>query len=392
MKTDSTGPRPTFRALSLGIFITLILAVSACGSAEQPTYKIGLLNIMSGQLRELSGIPAQQGAFLAADEINARGGVMIGGVAHRIVLVERPMENRPDAAAMTARGLINLDSVDAIVGPQTSGLAIGAAGVAEVSQVPLISPLASNPAVTADKTMIMRLAFHDSFQGHMLAKFAFDSLGVRRAAALHDAASPYGNSIVALFKETFENLGGTVVRIETFDIDGGIDYHPQLRRLVALNPDAILLPSYAFHDSVQIRQARSLGFEGRFLGPDSWDPASMVDIDDALGSVVVANWDPRVDRPESQAFVKAFTERYEVQPRTTSAATYDAVYLIAAGATRAGTTDGKAVAEAVRNLGEWKGAAATYWFEGSGDPRRGGVVFEIRKGEVALRQIVPPPN
>ncbi len=379
--------------MKLRLPVPLLFAATcliSCREAAPPELRIGLLGVMSGPMAAASGIPGQRGAQLAVDEINLAGGVVIQGVAHRIRLIDRGIENRPSDAAVAARALINLDSVDVIVGPQTSALAIAAVGVAEASGVPIVSPMASNPAVTAGRRFAFRLAFLDAFQGSLLARFAHDSLGVRRAAALHDAASPYGRDIVALFRTTFEALGGEIVGVETFDVDAPMDYETQLRRLLARRPDAILLPNYAVHDTIQVRQARALGFRGRFLGTDSWDPVVMQHIPGAAGSVVIANWDRRMGQDASRRFVAAYEERVGDRPRTTAVATYDAIRLVARAAAAAGSRDGEAIAAAIRTSGRWEGAGATYVFHGHGDPRRGGVVIEILVGGDSLRLVATP--
>jgi branched-chain amino acid transport system substrate-binding protein len=345
-----------------------------------------------GQMGPTSGLPARHGARLAVDEINAAGGVLIDGVAHRIELIEREVDDRPDAAALAARALINLDSVDAIVGPQISSLAIGAAPVAETSEVLMISPMASSPAVTAGRRFVFRLAFVDAFQGTVLARFAHDSLDLRRAAVLHDAASAYGREITRLFRETFESLGGRVVSVETFNVDDPADWRPQLRRILARNPDALLLPNFAQFDSAQIRQARELGYRGRFLGSDSWDVRALAVRNNATGSIVVGNWDPQSKRPEVLAFIQRWTQRHAEPPRATGAATYDAIHLIAAAMSRAGTRLSGPVADTLRNFGPYEGVISPLDFRGSNDPVRGAAILEVsRNEEVWIRGFVPPP-
>lgn len=362
----------------------------ACGAEAPEEWRIGLVGVFEGPMAFASGLPGQYGARLAVDEINAAGGIRIAGRPYRLVLIERETPPRPDAAATTVRALINLDSVDVVVGPQTSNLAITAGAVAEASRVPMITPMASNPQVTAGRRMVTRLAFVDAFQGEVLARFAAESLGVRRAAALHAASSEYGREITRLFRETFERLGGTMTRVETFNADEANDHSAQLRRIVATRPDAILLPSFVVHDSAQVRIARALGFRGVFLGSDAWDILTMAERRDALGSVVVANWDRRSDRAATLAFTRAWEARYEDRPRATGAATYDAVKLLALAAQRAGALGGQALSEALRNLGPYEGAFTDYQFNGSGDPKRGAVLLEVDEDSTRIRAFVPP--
>lgn len=388
------SPLPSLRRPSAHLLTraALLALLAACAEPAPAELRIGLIGVTEGPFATVSGIPAREGATLAADEINSAGGVVIDGVAHRIRLVERSIEARSEAAAAAARGLINLDSVHAIVGPQVSSQALAAANVAEASGILLISPMASSAAVTQDRSLVFRLAFVDAYQGQLLARYAFDSLGLRRAAALFDAGSPYGRDISRLFRSTFEERGGRIVGEETFTVDSATDFRPQLRRLLASRPDAILLPNYAVYDSIQVRQARELGFKGRFLGSDSWDPVALSQIDSAYHALIVANWDRRSSRPEARTFVAAYEARFRQVPRSTAAATYDAIHLIAASAKRAGSREGAAMAAALRDFGRHEGASARFDFVGSGDPRRGGVILEFLRGRDSLRYIDSPPQ
>lgn len=368
------------------------LVLLGCEPRRGPEFRIGLIGVMDGPMGRSSGIPALRGAQLAVAELNAAGGVVIDGKAHTVVLVERETAPRPEAAALAARALINLDSVDVIVGPQTSNLAVTAGAVAEASLVPMVTPMASSPLVTAGRRMVTRLAFVDAFQGEVLARFAADSLGIRRAASLSDAASAYGREITRLFSQTFESLGGEIVRAEVFDADDPSDHRPQIRRIVAARPDAILLPSFVVHDSAQIRIARELGFRGLFLGSDAWDILTLARRDDALGSIVVANWDRRAGRPALKQFTTLWNAQSDEAPRATGAATYDAIHLLAVAASRAGVRSGIAVSDSLRALGAYDGAFSDYVFNGSGDPVRGAVILEIGRDSTTVRALAPAPR
>ncbi len=378
---------PRLRPLALGALLVLV----ACEPAPRPEFRVGLIGVFEGSAANSSGIPAQRGAMLAADEINAAGGVSIDGVPHTLVLLDRRSDPRPDAAASVARALINLDSVDVIIGPQGSSMALAAGAVAEASQVPLVTPMSSSPAVTAGRRMVTRLAFLDAYQGEVLARYAFDSLGLRRAAALYNAASPYGREVSALFGSTFESIGGQMVRVETFNADDKSTVRDRIQRLVSANPDALLLPNFTTGDSAIFRLARGLGFEGRFLGTDSWDGISLMRREDVQGVTLVANWDRRGDRPALRTFLTHWDERFASErPRATAAATYDAVYLVARAAERSGRRSGFALVDSLRSTGEYDGAFGRYSFRGDGDPVRGAVLLEVSLDSTVLRAAIEP--
>jgi len=386
-----------FRALTrIAVAFTggpaLLLAAAGCHAPPPRELRIALLAAATGPRAASSGVPAVEGARLAVEELNAAGGVRIGEQTLRVRLVDGSYDDRTDAAAGKAREVINLDSVDAVVGPQMSAHAAAVAAVAEMAGVPMISPMASSPVVTAGRRFVFRLAFLDAFQGSLLAGYAADTMHLRRTGILYDAASPYGREIAALFTKTFEARGGRVVATETFLSDGGYDFRPQLRRLLARSPDAILLPNYAQQDSFQVRQARALGFRGRFLGSDSWDPESLQRIDEAVGAVLVSNWNYRVDRPQSRDFVARFERRYGHRPRSTAAVTYDAIRLLADAAQRAGTLDGTAWSRMIASTALYEGVASRYRFRGTGDPLRGGVVIYLTSTGDSVLTVQEPPE
>lgn len=393
LRPTLASPSLLRRLLPRAALIASIALSSACESPPQPEFRVGLIGVFEGAAAGSSGLAARQGAVMAVERLNANGGVRIGGVAHTVVLIDRESELRADAAASVARALINLDSVDVIVGPQQSAFAVSAGAVAEASDVPMVAPMASSPSVTENRRLVTRLAFLDAVQGEVLARFAFDSLGARRASTLANAASPYGREIVALFGRTFEALGGEMVAQETFDIDDPSSHEPQVRRLVAAAPDVLLLPNFSSRDSMQFRLARTLGFRGRFLGSDAWDAVALSRRSEVRGSIIVANWDHRGTHDAVRAFRAEHEARHPgEQTRATAAATYDAVLLLARAAERSGTRSGRALVDSLRHTGEYEGAFGRYRFLGTGDPVRGATLLEVDDDTTFVRAVVAPPQ
>jgi branched-chain amino acid transport system substrate-binding protein len=368
-----------------------LVSLAACAAPQPPVVRVGLLGVYEGASLASSGRPAQQGAELAVAEINAAGGIVINGVAHRVELVPRQVSNRPDAAAEAARALINLDSVDVLVGPQYSHLALTAGAVAEAAEVPMVAPMASSPDVTRDRAFVTRLAFLDAQQGAVLARFVYDSLGVRRAAAVHNVASTYGREIVELFRKTFESLGGSMAVVETYDADDSTAHVAQARRVAQARADAVLLPNFTVRDSLMLHALRAAGFRGRILGSDAWDAVALRLGPDVYGTIIVANWDRRTTRDASRRFLTQWQQQFPTErARATAVATYDAIQLLARAMTRAGARTGRAVTDSLRQTGRYEGGLTSYVFDGTGDPRRGAVLLEVRQDSVSMRASVGP--
>lgn len=384
------GRRRPVRGVSWSVLVVAI-AVLGCRTSPPAEFRVGLIGHFEGIDSVQSGEPARRGAAIAVDELNAAGGVVIAGVAHRVVLVDRATSDRPDAAASTARSLVNLDSVDVIVGPQYSNLAVAAGAVAEDAEVPMISPMASAADVTRDRAFVNRLAFVDAEQGRVLARFVRDSLGLRRVAAVHKAAMAYGRDVVRLFAEEFRRSGGDMAVIATFDADDPASRRRAIRRVHEARPEAVLFPTLEGPDTLDLHLLRSLGFTGILLGGDAWDSV-MLEHDRAVrGGYFTANWDRRSARPETRAFRARYDQRSPGElPRATAAATYDAVRLLARAAARAGVRSGRPVADALRALGVQDGAFGRARFAGSGDPDRGAVILEMVGDSSRVRAVVDP--
>src|SRR6185436_5231323 len=123
-----------------------MLALACKGPA--PEIRIGVLVEETGTRRESSGVGMMQSSRLAEQLVNASGGILVGGVTHRIRVIFRDIGDQADRATSQARDLLNRDSVVALVGPQFSRDAIPVSSLAEQAGVPMISPMSTHPQTT----------------------------------------------------------------------------------------------------------------------------------------------------------------------------------------------------------------------------------------------------
>lgn len=350
--------------------------------------RVGLLALMEGEYAIASGGPSLNAARLAVREINDSGGILVDGRRHRLVLAERTHGARPDAAASEARASINIDRVDILIGPQLSGLANAAAAVAEESGVPMISPMASNPAVTAGRRYVFRMAFLDEFQGSLLATFSRDDLHATRAAVMYDVSLPYSADIARLFSETFQRLGGSIVATETFTSDQLTGFPQAMKRIAAQRPGVILFPVGSPTAVRLIAEARRQGIHAHLLGSDTWDLTTIAPMPDADSSFVVHQWHPDIQRDQVVAFVAAYRAEYGDIPRATAALTYDALQVATRAIQRASVLDGDRIADAIAATPRFEGASGNIEFGGRHDPRRSGVLSILRGGVHSLVRVV----
>jgi len=231
----------------------------------------------------------------------------------------------------------------------------------------------------------------DSFQGTVMASFAFQDLGARTAVLLTNANRIYSLELSEFFKHHFEALGGQVLWNGDY-LDSAMDYARLVGRAKDLNPDVIFIPSEARDAGLIIRQGRSMGLKCQFVGPDSWS-ARLYQFagDSAEGCYFSTHWDVNVASDKSLRFVKAYEEANGPGPRGLIPLTYDGVMLLADAIGRAGTTDGKGVRDAIAATTDFEGTTGPIRFDEHGDPiGKPAVILQLKdKQTVFVRSVSP---
>ncbi len=369
----------------------LLLALSACSIVSpMEEVRIGVIAYLEGDYIEGSGQPTVEAARLAVNQVNEAGGVSVNDRRVHVELVIAGIEAGPERAVEAAARLINQEKVVAIVGPQFSGDAIPVARLAEEAGIPMISPMSTNPETTRDKRYVFRVSFIDDFQGRMMARFAYDELGLDRAAVLYDVASPYSSNLAQVFKQVFEELGGQVVAFESYTSDEAEEFDDQLAHIQAAQPRVLYLPNYEV--GPQMHQARQMGLDTTiFLGSDGWGIYELSEeYPAAEGSFLTHHWHINNTNEQSRAFVAAYEEAYNNVPGNTSALTYDAFGLLFQAMQSAGGTGPASIQEGLYSMEPYHGVSGVIDYQENGDPVKSVAILQIGRGEVLFYNLVNP--
>lgn len=219
---------------SIILAVLMGITIIGCQKGGDSTIKVGLIAELTGQIPAV-GASCKNAAEIAVDEINNAGGIQLAGKAYKVELCIEDSASKPDQAASAAQKLINQTEAVAIVGPNSSSNALPVSEIAEKSRTVMIAPWSTNPKTTLDaktgapKQYVFRACFTDTFEGHVLGKFAAQKLGIKRAAVFFDVASEVLKSQSELFKKSFEEHGGSIVAWETYTT-GDKDFTAQLTK------------------------------------------------------------------------------------------------------------------------------------------------------------------
>ena len=391
--------KPSLRHAGALVLLTALVALTqaGCHHSRRNTIPVGLIAELSGSIPAV-GASCRNGALLAVKEINDAGGLQVGPARLKLELAIEDSGGRPDQAAAVTQKLITRDRVLAIVGPNASSNALPAAEIAEKAGTLLITPWSTNPKTTLDavtghpKRFVFRACFTDTFEGRVLGRFARGTLKAKRAAILYDVASDVLKSQAEQFRADFTADGGQVVAFESYTT-GDKDFSAQLTTIRSTAPDVLFLPSYYTDVPLQMRQARSLGITAPFLGSDAWSTEDLIHMcgSDCEGAYLVNHYSPASPKPASAHFIAAYRAEYrQATPDDVAALSYDAVNLLAKAIQKAGRLNKVAIRDAMAQIRNHEGATGTLSFPGVGDPVKGAVILQIRKGAFAFCEDAQP--
>ena len=372
---------------SVWLLLALFVLACLCACSEKGV-KIGVSAPLSGDIAAL-GQSTRNAVLLAQEEINAKGGIKVGGTMQKVTFIIEDDENKPEAAATVFQKLINQDKVSAIIGSQSSKCSNAGAPIAEAAGIPQISPWSTNPNVTKGKHFVFRACFIDPFQGKAVAGFARGKMKAATAAVLYDVASDYNKGIAEVFRDEFAKAGGKIVSFETYNTNDK-DFSAQLSKIKGVTPDVLFLPNYFNDVPLQIQQARKLGMTCKFIGSDGWDNQELIKMGgkDMEGTFFTNHYSPDVDRPASKAFIAKYTKKFNTQVDAAAALTYDSVYLLVNAMEKAGKTDPKSIRDAIAATKDFDGVTGTITFNGSGDPVKGAVIIRVSNGKFVFDSAV----
>ena len=367
-------PRPG-RTRACAVLLGLVF-LGACGRGSGPV-QIGVAANFTDPL----SLPIRYGAQLAAEEINATGGIN----GRPIELVEREDYADADSAVVVATDFYN-SPVVAVIGHGFSGPTLAAAPVYNGGSNPLleIAPAASAPAVTDAGPYTFRLCPSDLAHGSALARWARERLGLTRGAVFY-TNSEYGRGIRTAFEAEFASLDGAVVGSypylgDTPEVGPYVDLlsrdkRAQFMLIAGYDPDARTILTEARKKNLAIPAMGGDGLEQIALsGPV------------AEGTYVTSSYFSQTSTPANQRFVSAYKARFPTagEPNGSGAAAYDAVYMLRETMQRVGT-DRKAVRDAFAGIGTatpaFEGAMGTIAFDENGDvPSLKIYVGQVRDG------------
>jgi branched-chain amino acid transport system substrate-binding protein len=306
------------RRLLLGGVAAAALALAAgsvSAQADKPL-RIGFSMARTGMLANAT--PSQLNTYeLWREQVNARGGMNVGGTKRKVEFVIYDDQSKPDQAVRIYEKLITDDKVDLLLAPWGTPFHIAIAPVLEKFKFPVVGNTAASVALRQVKPGYIWFptsAIPDRMAVELTAMLK--QQGVKSVAVL---------SNVLPFTKEIKNFVEPELKKAGIEIKVSTEYPPDIKDMTATltqvkraNVDAVLALAYPGDSVLYAKQAKELGLNQAFqfvaIGPsDAFFPKA-VGAASAEGLVTVAHWSPRAEWKGSQAFHDAYVAKFKEDP------------------------------------------------------------------------------
>lgn len=327
-----------------------VLVMAAMAPAwAQSTLKIGEINSYKAMPAFLE--PYKKGMDLAVEQINAKGGLL----GKKVTLVTRDDNGNPGDAVRAAEELYTREKIDVLTGSFLSHVGMALTDYAgQKKRFFLASETLTDKVVWENgNRYTYRLRGSTYMQTAMLVQEA-KKLNKKRWAIVYPNYE-YGQSAVATFKKLMKEAQPDIEFVaEQAPPLGKIDAGSVVQALADAKPDAIFNVLFSVDLGKFVREGNTRGlFKGReVVGLLSGEPEYL----DALRQEAPEGWIVtgypwyNIQTPEHDAFLKAYQTKFKDYPRLGTIVGYNAINSLAAGITKAGSTDTEALIKAFKGL------------------------------------------
>ena len=300
--------------------------------ADLKEVRIGFLGPLSGSVMVPQGKQMLQGATLAMEEANKKGGY------HGMSFVLMP-HNDAGLWGAAANEVVKMDdekvwaflgSIDDIV----SHVALRAALKLEIFMV-----CTGDPDPTFTETNIpwtIRVISDDRASSYALLNYIHEKMGHSRVAVIRPN-NRYGRVGIKEYTDASVRVGHPVIIEERF-LDGDTDFTTQLVRIKKTSPDAILMWGNAKESGLILQQIRKMGLNQPVYASDRIVSPEFLKIAGPLaeGIVTTCQYDPTADNPKLKAFQTNYVKRFGQEPDVFAAHAYDGMNIILEAIRKAG--------------------------------------------------------
>ena len=378
--------RRTILSIIALVSVVVLVALPA-GAADPKSYKIGTILAMTGA-GAFYGKVMSQGAQLAMEELNAKGG--IDGVKFELV-VEDHKSGQPKEAVSAINKLINIDKVPFILTSYSSPT-LAILPIANEHKVMLLNGGGVSPKLVNASPFLFHNRVLANYQALGVVERA-KAQGFKKMAMLHwndDAGNGVRDFIVPIWKK----MGGTVVADEAHPV-GATDFTTQVAKIKQAQPDFVAMWTWGKDLGIAIKQARDLGLNVPIKAIDyTPDAAKIAGLAIEGQEYVTDYFDPQGQDKWTRDFAAAYKKKYGEEPEIYAANYYEGVYILAelirAAKKKGGDYwQGDRLRDALLEIRKFPSVyGGTVDFQEDGTSLKRVALFEVKDGKPAFKRFI----
>ncbi len=354
-----------FKLRPLACLLGVALSVFAIGAQAQDTVvKVGVAGPMTGG-NAAYGKDIEAGVKMAVAEANAKHPT-IGGAAVTFQVMTGDDQADPRTGVQVAQQLVD-GGVAFVVGHFNSGTTLPASQVYAKAGIPMLTPAATNPAITqAGLATVYRVIANDAQNAGAAGTYAVTVTKARRIAVLDDRTA-FGQGEAEQFEKAVKAAGGTVIDHQ-FTNDKAVDFSSQLTHIKSLNADLLYCGVLDAQAAMIVKRMKQLGMKTQFVGGGGVMDADFIKLAGPAADGAMA-WEyghPLESTASGKRFAGDFKKAYGHDMLAYASFAYDAAGLVIAAMEKANSTDPKVFNAAIKSS-EFDGSTGTIAFDANGD-------------------------
>ena len=369
------------------IFLSAMLALAATGTAAQPTVNMPIVMELSGA-GAVSGTNFRDGAVLAIEEINARGGIL----GRRINAPQSDTQSNPGISRAQVQKALDSDPY-VILGPVFSGSVKVNMILCQQAEVPQFTGAEAADITQMGNAYIFRTSFGQQVSMPKIANYIRDGLKAKSVAVLW-VNNDFGKGGRDTFVKEMAARGIKVVADVSTE-SGQVDFAADVVKVKGANADAIFVYTNEEESARFLREARKQGVTKPLIGETTLLGQKVIDMagpsaNGARGHVGLSADAPI---PAVQAFKERFSKRFGYVPDHNGIKGYTAVYAVKHATEKIGSFDRKLLARTMHGLTikpeQEPGILMETTWDDKGDIDRISFLAEVVDGKQKIVQTLP---
>jgi branched-chain amino acid transport system substrate-binding protein len=326
------------------VIIAMASTLGATAQTSPDVITIGYTGPLSGGAAAY-GTDVQHGIQMAIDEINAGGGVKVGGKKATFKLVSLDDQYRPPNSVANAKQLSQQNNAVIVFCPHSGGILAIQAMNEKSSPKFLLGAYSSEPAILKQDNHLT-VMIPPSYDAYFRPFISAEMKRFGKKLGLLATTSAYGKAWADGFRKSWEAAGGTVTGDYGVDYNTTTDFSGAVTKALNDKPDVMLVGGPSQPTGIVIKSARNQGYKGGFAMMDQAkfeqveDAAPVAQLEGTIGIIPFKDFGPGV-----RQFIPRYNQKFGTSRQANSEVglNYETMHVFAAAIQEANSTDPAAI-------------------------------------------------